>query len=242
MAPTGSLLVSYLYDFPEIDMATGERRKPPAAGAAGRGGRRRRKKKTAGRGTAEATADENAENSATRKRRLLVVRGLTSASTVGDVAAHIYRELSVPATHGELNLLVRSLDRDSAGGAASHARGSGDDQSTTSERRTWSHQTLKDIGVVLHPESAISSATPAFHLRTRIAVRDYGPGGKFYRTYREDGGYRRETLSEALSKSWSYQLVLWAFNKHWITRFALITFVITSLVGFAQQARDLLGL
>ena len=160
-------------------------------------------------------------------------------STVGDVAAHIYRELHVPATHGELSLLVRSLARDS--GAASHARGGGDDQSATSERHTWSHQTLGEIGVVLHPESAISSATPAFHLRTRIAVRDYGRGGKFHRTYREDGGYRRETLSEALSKSWSYQLVLWAFNKHWITRFALITFVITSLVGFAQQARDLFG-
>ena len=79
-------------------------------------------------------------------------------------------------------------------------------------------------------------------MRTRIAVRDYAHGGKFYETYREDGGYRRETLSEALSKSWSVQLVIWAFNKHWITRFALITFAVTSLVSLAQQVNDLLGL
>ena len=72
-------------------------------------------------------------------------------------------------------------------------------------------------------------------------MKDYARGGQFYRTYREDGGYRRETLVEALSKSWSFQMVQWAFNKHWITRFALITFLITSLVGFVQQAIDLLS-
>lgn len=220
MAPHGSLLVSYLYDFPEIDMGTGERRKPPppTGGERGKG----KKKKTLG-------ADESAPRF---KRRLLVVPGLTSASTLRDVSAHIYRELRVPATHAELSLLVRSLRRDIRVAVMADADAGG-------EKPTWSDQMLGELGVVLHPDSAISSATPAFHLRTRIAVKDYAHGGKFFETYREDGGYRRETLLQALSKSWSAQLVIWAFNKHWITRFVLITFAITSLVGLAQQIKDL---
>jgi hypothetical protein len=250
MAPQGSLLVSYLYAFPEIDMGTGARRKLPA-GARGKGkmkakAKAKPKPKPRSRGkkmaaAAEVAAAGNAEDAEDMvqdqfKRRLLVVRGLTSASTVGDVSACIYRELRVPPNHAELSVLVRSLREDVRRASAADADGG------ASEKPTWSRQMLGEIGVVLHPESAVTAATPAFHLRTRIAVKDYAPGGQFFETYREDGGYRRETLSQALSKSWSVQLVLWAFNKHWITRFALITFAITSLVGLAQQVNALFGL
>ena len=231
MAPKGSLLVSYLYGFPEIAMETGERRMPPRR--KGKSKKKDRQKKIEGEGEDDIDMVMNEEERDLFKRRLLVVPDLTSASTVGDVYAHIYRELRVPATHGELSVLVRSLRRDVRNTAAM----------SSEELPTRSYQMLGEIGVVLHSgSSVVANATPAFHLRTRIAIKDYAPGGQFFNTYREDGGYRRETLSEALSKSWSVQLVIWAYNKHWVTRFALITFIITSLVGLAQQLNAMLGL
>lgn len=195
------------------------------------------------------------------RRRLLVVDGLTSACTVEDVSTIIYKKLRVPSTHGRLSLLVRSLRKDVRDKIEKETDGGDVAQA---ERPTFSRQMLGELGVVLHPESAVATfrengpvgdprktqkrsataakITPAFHLRTRIAVKDYNVGGKFYNAFAEDGGYRRETLVEALSKSWSVQIVKWMFNKHWITRLVLITFIITSLVGLAQQVNDALGL
>ena len=196
-------------------------------------------------GTVGAEGNATASSSASTRRRkrrpasgactAIALDGLTPASTVEDVAGRIFAALLVPPSHQYLEVRTRHLRKP----ASSSSSASSASSPSTGDPMVFAPRTatLASLGVVMQapPGKDTEGLPAAFHLRTRIAVKEYGPGGLFHNKYRRDGEYRRETLTEAMSNSYSVTLVVWMWNKHWVTRFILICFILSSLVASANS-------
>ena len=160
----------------------------------------------------------------------LVLDQLTNNTTFGDVQNQIWRQLKVPPSH-------QALEQRGGKGKAKRANmaGTNDDHLPVATDRL-----LEDLGIDIHfqtKQKTYSKTKMActFHLRTRISVHDYVHStGKFYKKFDHDGKYHRDTVGEALMKSFTAQLVLWMWKKHWITRFVLTCFFLVGMISLCQ--------
>ena len=160
----------------------------------------------------------------------LVLDQLTNNTTFGDVQNQIWRQLKVPPSH-------QALEQRGGKGKAKRTNmaGTNDDHLPVATDRL-----LEDLGIDIHfqtKQKTYSKTKMActFHLRTRISVHDYVHStGKFYKKFDHDGKYHRDTVGEALMKSFTAQLVLWMWKKHWITRFVLTCFFLVGMISLCQ--------
>ena len=163
----------------------------------------------------------------------LVLDGLSDTTTVDDVKRFIYLKLKVPPSHQALE------QREGTRKKRRVLDDPMEEATPTSFHVLPTDRLVGDLGMTLQPSSKTKLKT-SFHLRTRITVKDYSETtGKFYRKFDEDGSYHKETVLEAMSKSFTSQLIAWMWRKHFITRLALISFAIVALLSLIQTIAEL---
>ena len=164
--------------------------------------------------------------------RSLVLENVSSSTTVGRIQQRIYQHLRVPPSH-------QALEQCSGKGKATPTgkRNVMQEEENVTADPTNASDTLAELGIEVKQKSYSKSKLPCtFHLRTRISVHDYAHvQGKFYKKFNQDGTYHRDTVVEALSNSFTSQLILYMWKKHWITRFVLICFILVALLSLYQS-------
>jgi len=164
----------------------------------------------------------------------LVLDGLSDTTTVDDVKRFIYLKLKIPPSHQAL---------EQREGTRKKRRVPDDpmEEAPTSFHMLPTDRLVGDLGMTLQPTTlSKTKLITSFRLRTRITIKDYSETtGKFYGKFDEDGSYHKETVLEAMSKSFTSQLIAWMWRKHFITRLALISFAIVALLSLIQTLAEL---
>jgi hypothetical protein len=202
------VLITYWYDIPEV-LDTGQIRKQ--------------------------------KHSITPTLKSILLDNLNDTTTIEDVKNKLYQVLKVPPTHQALEqLLGKRKPKDPMKNEFTES---------SSDTQFYNQQLLvKDLGMTLtktkqktkkdssDTSKAKGDQKPSFHLRTRIAVKDYQEvTGKFYSKFNRNGSYHRETIFEAMSNSFTSQLIFWMWKKHFITRLALVAFALVGLLSLVQS-------
>ena len=104
------------------------------------------------------------------------------------------------------------------------------------------HGALGFINSIVALKASELIAKPLETLRTKVEglIYEYevlnGPSlaEVTFEGFDHNGKYHRDTVGEALMKSFTAQLVLWMWKKHWITRFVLTCFFLVGMISLCQ--------
>jgi len=182
------------------------------------------------------TTNNTTTKSKPNKIDSIVLDNITDKTTIKDIKDQLYKHLKVPPTHQSLEQPTGTKKRQKSNPMVD----------SSEYKNIFSNDddlVIADLGVVLQKKTfSKSKMTATFRLKTRIAVQDYHlSSGKFFRKFNYDGSYHRETISEAMSKSFTSQLFFWMWKKHFITRLALIAFLLVGLLSLLQTLMNMSG-